>query len=111
MLGEPGDLRFANSLTIVLWKWGKPDLAEISHFFGIVVQMYYADHDPPHFHVRYAGQKALIAIETSAVLRGALSPRALGLVAEWAALHRAELMDDWILARAEAQLNAIAPLE
>ncbi len=38
----------------------QPCLPEISRFFGIVVQMYYADHDPPHFHVRYAGQKALI---------------------------------------------------
>ena len=86
-------------------------MPEISRFFGIVVQMYYADHDPPHFHVRYAGQKALIAIETIALLRGTLSPRALGLVAEWAALHRAELMEDWFLARSEAQLNPIAPLE
>ena len=44
-------------------------------------------------------------------LSGRLSPRALGLVAEWAALHRAELMEDWNLARAEAQLKPIAPLE
>lgn len=86
-------------------------MPEISRFFGIVVQMYYADHDPPHFHVRYSGQKALIGIETFAVLRGSLSPRALALVTEWAALHRAELMEDWALARAEAQLNPIAPLE
>jgi len=84
---------------------------EISRFFGIVVQMYYADHEPPHFHVRYSGQKALIAIETLAVLRGRLSPRALGLVTEWAALHRPELIEDWALARAEAQLKPIAPLE
>ena len=28
--------------------------------------MFYADHEPPHFHVRYSGQKALIAIETLA---------------------------------------------
>lgn len=86
-------------------------MPEISRFFGIVVQMYYADHEPPHFHVRYSGQKALIAIETPAVLRGSLSPRALGLVMEWAALHRAELMENWIFARAEAQLNPIAHLE
>jgi len=84
---------------------------EISRFFGIIVQMYYHDHGPPHFDVRYSGQRALIAIETLAVLRGSLSPRALGLVTEWAALHRAELMEDWNLARAEAQLNPIAPLE
>ena len=86
-------------------------MPEISRFFGIVVQMYYADHDPPHFHVRYAGQRALVAIETLAVLRGSLSPRVLALVIEWSALHRAELMEDWTLAREEAQLNPIAPLE
>jgi len=62
-------------------------MPEISRFFGIVIQMYYGDHDPPHFHVRYSGQKALIAIETLEVLRGQLPPRALSLVREWAALH------------------------
>jgi hypothetical protein len=86
-------------------------MPEISRFFGIIVQMYYSDHDPPHFHVRYSGQKALIAIETLALLRGRLSPRALGLVTEWAAMHRAELIEDWNLARSEAQLKPIAPLE
>ena len=77
-------------------------MPEISRFFGIVVQMYYADHDPPHFHVRYAGQKALVAIETLTLLRGGLSPRALAMVTEWATLHQAELMEDWVLARKEA---------
>ena len=86
-------------------------MPEISRFFGIIVQMYYSDHDPPHFHVRYSGQKALIAIETLALLRGRLSPRALGLVTEWAAMHREALMEDWNLARSEAQLKPIAPLE
>lgn len=86
-------------------------MPEISRFFGIIVQMYYSDHDPPHFHVRYSGQKALIAIETLAVLRGQLSPRALGLVTEWAASHRADLIEDWNLARAQAELRPIAPLE
>jgi Domain of unknown function (DUF4160) len=86
-------------------------MPEISRFFGIIVQMYYSDHEPPHFHVRHSGQKALIAIETLALLGGRLSPRALGLVTEWAALHRAELMEDWTLARSEAQLKPIAPLE
>jgi hypothetical protein len=38
-------------------------MPEISRFFGIVVQMYYADHDPPHFHVRYAGQRALLRLK------------------------------------------------
>lgn len=88
-----------------------PNPLDLDTINGIIVQMYYSDHEPPHFHVRYSGQKALIAIETLAMLRGRLSPRALGLVTEWAALHRAELVEDWKLARSEAQLKPIAPLE
>jgi len=53
----------------------------------------------------------LIAIEDLAVIRGQLTPRALALVREWAALHQAELVRDWELARAEAELRPIAPLE
>jgi hypothetical protein len=73
--------------------------------------MYYNDHDPPHFHVRYSGQRALIGIDDLAILGGQLSPRALALVREWAALRRTELLDDWKLARSEAELKPIAPLE
>ena len=64
------------------------EMPEISRFFGIVIQMYYADPEPAHFHVRYGSQKALIAIGSLCVLRGSLSPRVLGLVIEWAASHR-----------------------
>ena len=86
-------------------------MPEISRFFGIVIQMYYNDHEPAHFHVRYSGQRALIAIEDLSVLGGKLTPRALSLVREWAELHRAELAEDWDLARAEAELRPIPPLE
>jgi hypothetical protein len=48
---------------------------------------------------------------TPAVLEGNLSPRALGLVLEWAAAHREELIEDWNLARHRQPLKRIAPLE
>ena len=86
-------------------------MPEISRFFGMVVTMNYNDHAPPHFHVRYGRQKALIGIESLTILRGQLSPRLLGLVVEWASLHREELRADWRLARQQAELNRIAPLE
>ena len=73
--------------------------------------MYYDDHPPPHFHVRYGEQKALIAIEPLAVLEGRLSPRVLGLVTEWASPHTRELMENWNLARDHAPLKAIQALE
>ena len=86
-------------------------MPEISRFFGIVIAMFHSDHAPTHFHVRYGDQRALVAIETLTVLRGKISPRALGLVVEWAARHERELMADWELARDQQPLRAIEPLE
>ncbi|MDX2180712.1 MAG: DUF4160 domain-containing protein [Bryobacteraceae bacterium] len=86
-------------------------MPEICRFFGIVIQMYYDDHDPPHFHVRYGDQRAIVAIESLGIIRGTLSPRTLGLVVEWAAQHREDLIADWERARAQAPLERIEPLK
>jgi hypothetical protein len=86
-------------------------LPEISRFFGIIVAMFYNDHPPPHFHVRYGDQRAIVDIATLSVLEGSLSPRVLGLVVEWAAQHRDELWANWELARRHAPLNPVPPLE
>jgi hypothetical protein len=67
--------------------FGDTDVPEISRFFGIVVQMFYDDHSPPHFHARYGRHQAVIGIRGLTVLKGHLPPRALGLVMEWAAQH------------------------
>ncbi|MCC6763441.1 MAG: DUF4160 domain-containing protein [Deltaproteobacteria bacterium] len=66
---------------------------------------------PYEVHVRYADQKAIVAIETLGVLRGRLSPKALALVTEWAVQHQEELRADWELARRHAPLRSIPPLE
>ena len=86
-------------------------MPEISRFFGIIITMYFNEHNPPHFHARYGDHKAEIAIETLSIIAGRLPPRVLGLVMEWAALHRQELMEDWELARRQVELKRIAPLE
>lgn len=86
-------------------------MPEICRFFGIVITMNYNDHAPPHFHVRYGGQRALVAIDPLTLLEGHLSPRVLGLVVEWAALHRGELAMDWELARRQEPLEGVRPLE
>ena len=86
-------------------------MPEVSRFFGIIIALYYNDHQPPHFHVRYGGQKAIIGIENFVLLRGKLSPRTLGLVVEWASLHQDELKENWDLARAQKPLKAIEPLD
>jgi hypothetical protein len=58
-------------------------MPELSRFFGIIITMFYDDHAPPHFHVRYAEHKAIITIDSLTLLEGHLPPRVFGLVAEW----------------------------
>ena len=86
-------------------------MPEICRFLGIIITMYFNEHNPPHFHARYGDHRAEIAIETLSIIAGRLPPRVLGLVMEWAALHRQELMEDWELARRQVELKRIAPLE
>lgn len=86
-------------------------MPEISRFFGIVVKMFFDDHNPPHFHAEYGDDVALIDIRTLAVFSGHLSPRVLGLVIEWATLHRHELLEDWERAQSQEELRKIPPLE
>ena len=86
-------------------------MPEVCRFFGIVIQFYYNDHEPPHFHAVYGRSRVVVGIVDLALLQGSLPPRALGLVMEWAALHREELLEDWRLARSLAPLKKIPPLE
>ena len=86
-------------------------MPEISRFYGIIIAMYFADHNPPHFHVRYGGHKATISIGELSSLEGYLPPRALGLVIEWAVQHRDELLHNWRLTQNNQHPDKIAPLE
>jgi hypothetical protein len=83
----------------------------ISQFFGIVIQMFWREHGPPHFHALYAEYEALIDIRTLEIIKGSLPKRALALVLEWAAQHQAELMEDWKLCQQKQLPKKIAPLE
>ena len=85
-------------------------MPELSRFYGIVIKMYFDDHQPAHFHAEYAGREAVVSIETLAIIAGGLPPRALGLVAEWAAMHQDELRSAWKNAKNLESVGKIAPL-
>ena len=82
----------------------------ISVFYGIVIQMYWQEHGPPHFHALYAEHEALIDLRELRVLRGSLPRRAMVLVLEWAADHRDDLMEDWDLCSQLQPPKPIRPL-
>ena len=86
-------------------------MPEICRFLGVVVKMFFDDHNPPHFHAEYGDHRAQIDIQRCCVLGGSLPPRVTGLVIEWATLHQDELMDDWRRGQSGEKLLKIAPLE
>ena len=85
-------------------------MPEICRFYGIVIRMYFEDHNPPHFHAVYGEFEFEVAIARLEVLEGRLPSRALGLTIEWAAQHQAELLVDWELASTRQALYTIDPL-
>ena len=85
-------------------------MPEISRFYGIIIRMYFQDHNPPHFHAEYQGMKAEYDIRTLDILAGKLSKRANALVLEWASQHKYELMDNWQKAVIPSTLDRIEPL-
>jgi hypothetical protein len=82
----------------------------ISFFYGILIQMFWNDHPPPHFHAVYAEYEAVFEISTLEVIRGKLPPRAMALVLEWAQLHRVRLMENWNACLQQQQPGRIKPL-
>ena len=85
-------------------------MLEISRFYGIVIAMYYKDHEPPHFHAKYAGQTGVFSIADLSLLEGNLPKRVVSMVLEWAFEHRAELHEDRQLAAEHKPLRPIPPL-
>lgn len=85
-------------------------MPELSRFLGIIIAMYFRDHDPPHFHARYGEHRATFTIDDLRLLEGSLPRRVSALVVEWAFERRPELRRNWALAREGAPLEPIEPL-
>jgi hypothetical protein len=86
-------------------------MPSISSFYGIIIWIYWKDHNPPHFHAQYGEYEILIKIEDLSVYAGSLPSRAFGLVMEWASLHQEELMHNWELMKQDLPLKKIEPLK
>ncbi len=88
-------------------------MPEICRFYGIIIYMYYEEgkHGEPHFHAKYAENKASIAIKTGKVLDGSLPPGKMKLVREWLKLHRNELEKNWQLVQKNEKWVKINPLK
>lgn len=80
----------------------------IAWFYGIAIQMFYDDHNPPHLHARYGRAQALFRLSDGIVISGALPPTATRLVREWMLARRVELYENWRRAMAHERLERVA---
>ena len=69
----------------------------VSQFYGISIKMYFLskEHNPPHIHVIYGKNNAIVEIKTAKVLEGSIPKTALKIVKEWIYLHQQELLQIW----------------
>ncbi len=82
-------------------------MPEVSRFFGIVITMYYREHNPPHFHVRYGEYEAQFDLQEGAFLSGFLPSKQARLVLAWYEIHKDELLEMWNV----QEFHSIKPLE
>jgi hypothetical protein len=83
----------------------------ISAFFGIVIRMFYKEHEPAHFHAEHARQQAKFNFSGDLIAGEIRSRKARERIREWAKQHRTELERNWENMKAGRPLESIEPLK
>ena len=85
-------------------------MPKLCTFLGISIYMYFKEHNPPHFHALYNGSDGIFFINPLKYTKGELPPRIVGLVIEWATIHKNELLDNWKYLKENKDYKKIEPL-
>ena len=81
----------------------------VSMLYGILIRMYYDDHNPPHFHAFYNEYEAMFDFNGN-LLDGKFPKKELKLVEAWSIIHKKELEANWLLSKNCEKLFEIRPL-
>ena len=81
----------------------------ISMFYGILISMNYAEHNPPHFHAKYGEYNASFLINGD-LLKGEFPDKQRKIVSAWAVINEDNLMANWELAKIKGDLQRINPI-
>lgn len=81
----------------------------ISMFYGIIIRMYYIDHNPPHFHAFYGKDMAKFNLDGE-VIDGNFPSKQIKLVQAWIEIHKKELEANWELSKNSERPFKISPL-
>ena len=74
-------------------------MPEISRFYGIIICLYWKDHNPPHVHFTYGNYECSISVLV------------ISKVNQWIDLHEQEILTLWEKAQQGKQIGRIEPLK
>ena len=83
----------------------------VSMFFGIIIRMFFSEHNPPHFHAEYQGTERIFNFDGEMLQGNIKSNTALRLIKEWTVLRKNELDDNWNNISNRVGMNKIEPLQ
>lgn len=86
-------------------------MPELATFYGIRITINCSDHNPPHIHVQYGENNALVSLHDGSVIRGRIPRKQHKLVVAWMSIHEDELWENWELASQNQEVFKIAPLQ
>lgn len=85
-------------------------MPEICRFYGIIICLYWKDHNPPHIHFTYGNYECCISI-LDRVVDGQAPAKVILKVNEWIDSHEKEILELWEKAQRGEPLNKIEPLK
>lgn len=85
-------------------------MPEICRFYGIIIYLYWRDHNPPHIHFSYGNYDCTITI-LDRIVSGTAPSKVISKVNEWIDLHEKELLTMWEKAQNGERLNRLEPLK
>ena len=84
-------------------------MPEICRFFGIIISLYWKDHNPPHIHFAYGSCECSITV-LDRIVNDQAPSKVIAKVNEWIDLHEAEILTLWEKAQRGEKLDKIEPL-
>lgn len=84
-------------------------MPEISRFYGIIISLFWRDHNPPHVHFSYQDYECSISV-LERIVDGKAPAKVIAKVNEWIDLHESEILTLWEKAQKGEQIGRIEPL-
>ena len=70
-------------------------MATVAMLFGIIVQIYFNEHNPPHIHAWFSGKSASFYISNGEMMEGAFPKAQARIVKDFILCYQKELMEMW----------------